>query len=109
MKIFFITLLLIDLINISYTIKCTEKQAQTPPRPISTVEPKPEPRRALEELEEDDCKDLETSDDSKFKCVLSEDHTKCVEIYKCIYKLNLIIIFISLILLLLLIYSIKKL
>jgi hypothetical protein len=111
MKISFISLLLIAFTNISYTLKCTEKYVlpvpETPPLPPPqrrvSFEPKiprvpeviKEPRhleatihdenveiRALQELKENDCEDLETSDDSKFKCVLSEDRTKCVEISK---------------------------
>ena len=111
MKISFISLLLIAFTNISYTLKCTEKNVlpvpEIPPLPPPqrrvSFEPKiprvpeviKEPRhleatihdenveiRALQELKENDCEDLETSDDSKFKCVLSEDRTKCVEISK---------------------------
>ena len=67
MKIFFITLTLIVLVKISYTLKCIEKQASLPNIQIPDL-PLP-PVRALEELEENDCKNLETSDDSKFKCV----------------------------------------
>ena len=39
-------------------------------------------RRRMEELSQEDCKKLETSDDDKYQCVVSSDKKKCEEVKK---------------------------
>ena len=39
-------------------------------------------RRILADLTDNDCKDLKTSDDNKYKCVVSSDKSKCEEVSK---------------------------
>ena len=39
-------------------------------------------RRILDVLNENDCKNLRTQDDNKYQCVVSSDHSRCVEVEK---------------------------
>ena len=65
MKKFIFAILLIIVINFAFSSKCTEKA------PASG-----------EKLKQADCKDLETSDKEKLKCVLNLLQNKCEEVNK---------------------------
>ena len=56
----------------------------------------PGDRRLLSQLTENDCKNLKTSNDNKYQCILSSDKSKCLEDEKSIsYHIKLSFVILS--------------
>ena len=67
----------------SPAVQETQANPATPANPDTPTDPDTlDGRRRLSLLTNDNCKGLDTQDNDKYKCVVSEDQTQCIEVKK---------------------------